>query len=60
MVRGGADPVCLPEGAEMFRDKIGAALVEYREYAGVYHEPHNDIGKETVFKDIEEWLERNL
>lgn len=60
MVHGGDDRVCLPEGAKSFRAQITQAQVEYREYAGMYHEVHNEIGKETVFKDIEDWLEKTL
>jgi alpha-beta hydrolase superfamily lysophospholipase len=59
MLHGGADRICLKEGALSFRDRAGSP-VAYREYDGMYHEVHNDIGKEKVFQDIETWLKKTL
>ncbi len=58
MLHGGDDKICLKEGAQLFRERAGNARVEYRQYDGMYHEIHNDVGKEVVFRDIEAWLER--
>ncbi len=57
MLHGGADPICLPTGARRFQSKAPASLVEYHEYAGLYHEIHNEIEKDRVFQDIEAWME---
>jgi alpha-beta hydrolase superfamily lysophospholipase len=56
MLHGSADPICLAEGARQFAAQTPAGLVEYREYAGLYHEIHNEPEREQVFRDIETWL----
>jgi alpha-beta hydrolase superfamily lysophospholipase len=56
MLHGGADPICLAEGARQFVAQTPPGLVEYHEYAGLYHEIHNEPEKERVFHDIETWL----
>ena len=58
MLHGGADRICLLEGARRFRDRVESERVELRVYEGMYHEVHNEIGKETVFKDVERWLDK--
>ena len=58
MLHGGDDQICLKEGAQLFRERAGNARVAYRQYEGMYHEIHNEVGKELVFRDIEAWLER--
>src|SRR5512139_2194182 len=57
MLHGGADRICLPEGARRFAAQTPASLVEYREYPGLYHEIHNEPEREQVFRDIEAWLQ---
>ena len=60
MLHGGADPVCLPEGARQFAAQAPAGLVDYREYPRAYHEIHNEPEKEQVFRDVEAWLRAQL
>jgi len=60
MLHGGADPICLPEGARQFAARTPADVVEYHEYPGLYHEIHNEPEKEQVFRDIEAWLQAQL
>jgi len=60
MLHGAADPVCLAEGARQFAAQTPSGLVEYREYPGLYHEIHNEPEKEQVFRDIADWLARQL
>ena len=57
MLHGGADPICLPEGARQFVAQTPPGLVEYHEYPGLYHEIHNEPEREQVFRDIETWLQ---
>lgn len=57
MLHGGADRICLPEGARRFATQTPAGLVEFREYPGLYHEIHNEPEREQVFRDIEAWLQ---
>jgi alpha-beta hydrolase superfamily lysophospholipase len=56
MLHGSADPICLAEGARQFVAQTPPGVVEYHEYAGLYHEVHNEAEKELVFHDIETWL----
>jgi alpha-beta hydrolase superfamily lysophospholipase len=60
MLHGGADPICLAAGARQFAAQTPPGLVEYHEYAGLYHEIHNEAEKEQVFHDIETWLQTQL
>ncbi len=60
MLHGGADPICVPEGARLFAAQTPPGLVEYRSYSGLYHEIHNEPEKEQVFRHIETWLQRWL
>ena len=57
MLHGGADPICLAEGARQFVTQTPPGLVEYHEYPGLYHEIHNEPDREQVFRDIEAWLQ---
>ena len=56
MLHGGDDHICLPAGAQAFQAKTPQNLTALRQYDGLYHEIHNEIGKESVFRDIENWL----
>ena len=58
MLHGGDDRLCLLSGAQLLYDRLDHSLVEFRQYVGMYHEVHNEVGKEAVFKDVEEWLHR--
>lgn len=60
MLHGGADHICLAEGARQFAAQTPPGLVEYREYPGLYHEIHNEAEKAQVFSDIEAWLAARL
>ena len=60
MLHGGADPICLPEGAQAFYAHVPAGLAEYHEYDGLYHEVHNEAEREAVFRDVEAWLQARL
>jgi alpha-beta hydrolase superfamily lysophospholipase len=56
MLHGGDDRICLPAGARAFQAKAPRTLMTFRQYDGLYHEIHNEAGKERVFRDIENWL----
>ena len=60
MLHGGADRVCLPEGARVFAQSVPAALVTYREFDGFFHEIHNERERALVFGEIEAWLAARL
>jgi len=60
MLHGGADPICVPEGARLFAVQTPPGVVEYRSYPGLYHEIHNEPEREQVFNDIQTWLQSQL
>ncbi len=60
MLHGGADLICVPDGARLFAAQTPPGVVEYRSYPGLYHEIHNEPEKEQVFGAIETWLQRRL
>jgi alpha-beta hydrolase superfamily lysophospholipase len=60
MLHGGADLICVPEGARLFAAQTPPGVVEYRAYPGLYHEIHNEPEKEQIFNDIEVWLQKWL
>jgi alpha-beta hydrolase superfamily lysophospholipase len=60
LLHGGDDRLTSPNGTRLFWHTANNPQVEHREYAGMYHEIHNDVGKEAVFKDIADWLSTKL
>lgn len=60
IVHGTADAIALPDGSQRFAKNATYPDVELREYEGGYHELHNDIIKEQVLADVENWLARHL
>ncbi len=60
LLHGGADPICLPEGARQLAARAPAGMVEHHEYPGLYHEIHNEPEREQVFCDVETWLQARL
>ena len=60
IVHGDADRLVPASGSRQFFDHIGSEDKEFHLYAGGFHESHNDIEKETVLKDIENWLFKHL
>jgi alpha-beta hydrolase superfamily lysophospholipase len=60
IVHGSEDRLCDPQASKVFVDNVTFADKERIEYEGYYHEVYNDLGKEQVFADIEEWFERHL
>jgi alpha-beta hydrolase superfamily lysophospholipase len=60
MLHGGSDPICVAAGARQFAAQTPPGLVEYHEYAGLYHEIHNEAERTQVFAEIEAWLMARL
>jgi alpha-beta hydrolase superfamily lysophospholipase len=60
MLHGGADLICVPEGARLFATQTPPGVVGYRTYPGLYHEIHNEPEKEQIFNDVEAWLQTRL
>jgi alpha-beta hydrolase superfamily lysophospholipase len=60
IVHGTADRIASAEGSREFIRKVKFPDKDLREYEGGYHELYNDIIKDKVLADTEQWLERRL
>lgn len=57
---GSADRIALPDGNRRFVAGVTGPDKELLEYAGAFHQVHNDICHETATADLLAWLERHL
>lgn len=53
---GSADRLCAFSGSDDFALSSAGAHIMYRSYDGMYHELHNDLGREQVLADSSEWI----
>jgi acylglycerol lipase len=60
IMHGTADKATVCRGSEYFYEKAGSRDKTLKLYDGHYHDLLNDIGKETVFADIANWIEKRL
>jgi len=60
VIHGTADGLVPVEGSQEFYDRVALPDKELHLYEDGYHESHNDIHKETVLKDYENWINRHL
>jgi len=60
ILHGTMDKVTKPSGSQHFYDTTGSADKTLKFYAGSYHDPLNDIDKETVITDIKTWIDTRL
>lgn len=56
LMHGGADRLTSPDASREFFEKIEVEDKTLKIYEGYYHEIFNEIGRETVFHDMETWL----
>ena len=49
-----------PSGSQFFYDTAGSSDKTLKLYDGAYHDPLNDVGKETVAADLVSWVEARL
>ncbi|RJR31519.1 MAG: alpha/beta hydrolase [Candidatus Latescibacterota bacterium] len=59
-IHGEADRLNLPGGIRDYFEKTGSPDKTLLVYPGMYHELHNDVGRETVMSDLVRWIERRL
>ena len=52
-----ADP---PDGSEQFFNEASSTDKTLKLYEGYYHDLLNDLGRETVFEDIDGWISERL
>jgi len=60
IIHGTADKVTKPSGSQFFYDTVGSRDKTLKMYDGYFHDPLNDVGKETVIKDITSWITARL
>ncbi len=56
ILHGTADKATKPSGSQTFYDTAGSADKSLKLYEGYFHDPLNDLGRETVMTDILSWL----
>ena len=56
ILHGTADRATKPSGSQAFFDQAGSKDKTLKLYDGHYHDMLNDIGKEQVMADIQEWI----
>lgn len=60
LMHAGADEICDPEGSREFFSLLAAEDKTLKIYDGFYHEIFNCVGRETVFKDMDLWLNERI
>ena len=60
ILHGTADKAAKPSGSQLFYDRAGSADKTLKLYEGHYHDLLNDLGKEAVMTDIQNWLDAHL
>jgi len=60
ILHGTADKVTKPSGSQFFYDTTGSADKTLKLYDGYFHDPLNDVGREKVMADIQEWIVARL
>ena len=53
VIHGTADRITSFDASRRFAELSGC---DFKAYEGFYHEPHNEIGRERVLKDVADWL----
>jgi alpha-beta hydrolase superfamily lysophospholipase len=60
ILHGTLDKATRPGGSQLFYDTAGSADKTLKFYEGYYHDPLNDVGKEVVMADIQQWIGARL
>jgi acylglycerol lipase len=60
ILHGTADKAAKPAGSELFYERAGSKDKTLKLYEGAFHDPLNDLDKETVMSDISDWLRARL
>jgi acylglycerol lipase len=60
ILHGADDKVTKPEGSQFFFDTVGSTDKTLKLYPGYVHDLLNDIGKEAVMADINDWIAKRL
>lgn len=60
ILHGTKDKATKPSGSQHFYDVAGSKDKTLKLYEGYFHDPLNDLGKETVLTDILNWLNKRI
>lgn len=60
ILHGTQDKATRPAGSQLLYDTAGSSDKTLKFYEGYYHDPLNDVGKETVMADIQQWIDARL
>jgi alpha-beta hydrolase superfamily lysophospholipase len=60
ILHGGADRIVLPQGSELFYQRITYPDKQRIEYPGAYHDLHCDINYCEVLTDLSNWMDQHL
>jgi alpha-beta hydrolase superfamily lysophospholipase len=60
ILHGADDGVFDPDLSRQLFDRVGTPDKALCVYPGMYHEIHNEIGREQVFADVAAWIEERL
>lgn len=60
ILQGSGDRIVDPSGAPMLHEKVGSKDKTLKMYEDLYHEVHNEPERETMFKDVEAWLQVHI
>ncbi len=60
ILHGTEDKATRPDGSEQFFNEAGSTDKTLKLYEGYYHDLLNDLGRETVFEDIDAWISERL
>lgn len=56
ILHGTADKAAKPGGSQFFYDAAGSTDKTLRLYEGSFHDPLNDLDRETVMRDVQGWI----
>ena len=60
ILHGTEDKATRPDGSERFFNEASSTDKTLKLYEGYYHDLLNDLGRETVFEDIDGWISERL
>ncbi len=59
LMHGADDPITSPDASREFCARAGDACT-LKLWEGMYHEPHNEVGKEEVYRFVVDWLQARV
>ena len=60
ILHGTADKATKPSGSQRFYDTAGSTDKTLKLYEGHYHDLLNDLDKEVVMADIQQWIDKHI